>query len=50
MNNYKDESQVLKKDIDKLLNQLMDQNEEALLLIQPELIEDYRTLKDHISE
>ncbi len=30
MNMYKDESQKLKDDIETLLNQLMDQNEEAL--------------------
>ena len=28
----------------------MDQNEEALQEVQPERIEDYRTLKSHIAE
>jgi GTP-binding protein EngB required for normal cell division len=33
-----------------LLNYLMDKNEGVLSEIQPELIEDYRTLKSHIHE
>ena len=47
---YKDEAERLRADLDGLLTQLIDQNEETLLTVQPELIEDYRTLKGHIAE
>lgn len=50
MNCYKEEASILRNDIDIVLNQLMDQNEDVLQQIQPELIEDYHTLKDHIHE
>lgn len=48
MNEYKSESSRLRTDIDSLLNQLIDRNEDVLLEVQPDLIEDYRTLKGHI--
>jgi len=50
MNSFKEESGKLREDIDKLLNALMDKNEDALQEIQPDLIEDYHTLKSHIHE
>ena len=50
MNAYKEEAGNLRQDIDKLLNGLMEKNEDAMQEVQPDLIEDYRTLKSHISE
>jgi len=47
---YKDEAQRLRADLDNALNSLIAQNEDTLLQVQPELIEDYRTLKSNIGE
>jgi predicted nucleic acid-binding Zn-ribbon protein len=47
---YKDEAQRLRADLDNMLSALIDQNEDTLVQVQPELIEDYRTLKSHIGE
>lgn len=50
MNAYKQESATLRVDIEKLLNNLMDKNEDALQEVQPDLIDDYYTMKSHSSE
>jgi len=50
LNAYKDESQKLHVDIDSLLNNLIEKNEDVLTTVQPDLIDDYKTLKSHISE
>jgi hypothetical protein len=50
MNDYKDESNRLRADIDQTLSVLIDKNEDVLTSVQPGLIEDYRTLKHHIHE
>ena len=47
---YKDEAQRLRADLDSMLDSLIAQNEDTLVQVQPELIEDYRTLKNHIGE
>ena len=47
---YKDEAHRLRADLDNMLNSLIAQNEDTLVQVQPELIEDYRTLKSHIGE
>lgn len=47
---YKDESQKLHVDIDHLLNNLIEKNADVLTSVQPDLIDDYKTLKSHIHE
>jgi len=37
-------------DIDTLLNNLIEKNADVLATVQPDLIDDYKTLKSHISE
>ena len=50
MTAYKDEAQRLRNDIDSLLNNLIEKNSDVLSNIQPNLIDDYKTLKSDISE
>jgi hypothetical protein len=50
MTAYKDEAQKLRSDIDSLLNHLIEKNSDVLSTVQPTLIDDYKTLKQHISE
>ena len=50
MTAYKDEAQRLRTDIDSLLNNLIEKNSDVLSTIQPNLIDDYKTLKSDISE
>jgi hypothetical protein len=50
MTAYKDEAQRLHNDIDSLLNNLIEKNSDVLSTIQPNLIDDYKTLKSDISE
>jgi len=50
MTAYKDEAQKLRTDIDSLLNHLIEKNSDVLSTVQPTLIDDYKTLKQHISE
>ena len=50
MTAYKDEAQRLRTDIDSLLNNLIEKNSDVLSTIQPNLIDDYNTLKSDISE
>lgn len=50
MSAYKDEAQKLRTDIDSLLNHLIEKNSDVLSTVQPTLIDDYKTLKQHISE
>lgn len=50
MTAYKDEAQKLRTDIDCLLNHLIEKNSDVLSTVQPTLIDDYKTLKQHISE
>jgi hypothetical protein len=45
MSSYKDEAQKLRKDIDSLLNYLIEKNSDVLSTVQPTLIDDYKTLK-----
>jgi len=50
MTAYKDEAQKLRTDIDSLLNHLIEKNSDVLSTVQPTLIDDYKTLKQHSSE
>jgi len=50
MTAYKDEAQKLRTEIDSLLNHLIEKNSDVLSTVQPTLIDDYKTLKQHISE
>lgn len=50
MSAYKNEAQKLRTDIDSLLNNLIDKNSEVLSSVQPTLIDDYKTLKQHMSD
>ena len=50
LNSYKEESQKLHVDIDSLMNNLIEKNAEVLTTVQPELIDDYKTLKTHMAE
>lgn len=45
MSSYKDEAQKLRKDIDYLLNNLIEKNSDVLSSVQPTLIDDYQSLK-----
>ncbi|CDW77969.1 UNKNOWN [Stylonychia lemnae] len=50
LNTYKDESGNLRSQIDSLMNNLIEKNEGVLQEIHPDLIDDYKTLKDTIKE
>lgn len=50
MSAYKDEAQKLRTDIDYLLNNLIEKNSDVLSSVQPTLIDDYKTLKQHMSD
>lgn len=50
MNTYKEESGSLRRDIDNLTNNLIEKNEGVLSEIHPELIDDYKSLKNSIKE
>ena len=50
MSAYKDEARRLHNDIDSLMNNLIEKNSDVLSTVQPNLIDDYKTLKSHIAE
>ena len=50
INAYKNESQVLRHQIDEILNALLFQAEEVMTDVHPGLTEDYRNLKNAIKE
>ena len=45
---YKQESETLRNDIDLLMNTLMDKVDEVMDDVQPDLYNDYKTLKKDI--
>eukprot|EP00347_Sterkiella_histriomuscorum_P012904 403366772 len=50
LNTYKSESENLRSQVDHLMTQLIEKNEGVLQEIHPDLIDDYKTLKDTIKE
>jgi len=50
LNKFKEEASDLREDVDKLMNELLQKNEDVLQEIHPDLIEDYQTLKQSIKE
>ena len=47
---YKDEAEELRRDIDMLMNKLIEKNEGVLKDIHPDLINDYKALKSTIKD
>ena len=50
LNKFKEEASELREDVDKLMNDLLQKNEDVLQEIHPDLIDDYQTLKQSIKE
>ena len=50
MQDYKNEAEVLRRDIDDQLHHLIEKNADVLTQVQPCLIDDYKLLKQHIAE
>ena len=48
--NFRQEADVLRADIDVLLNQLMEKIDEVVRDVQPEIYADYKKLKADIKE
>ena len=50
LNLYKDEADDLRKNIDSLMNELIEKNENVLKEVHPTLIDDYKLLKNTIKD